>query len=171
MNKKLEFKPVTKLEIKQEPYFPFTFKIFGAILCFSSLFVMISTLPVILKGVAIAVVIGLGTVLISAYYGLIIDANSKTFTSYVWVLGFKVGQPVKFHSIEKCYVNHVEEVAKVTSRSGRSSKVSKWIFKAFLKLDSGEKVFLDSDKNKEDLYRRIEDYKKIIGVLFESEAS
>ena len=53
----------------------------------------------------------------------------------------------------------------MSSWSGQRLDVSKQIFKAYMKLESGKKIHVDTDENPEKLRHRIESYISILGDL------
>lgn len=163
---------MTTLDIKQEAYFPFNFKVFGGIVILGSvLFISsfgIEALPI---GKAILLLAGLvfGLTLLTARYGLTIDIKNKSYTVYVMILGYKSGQPERFRFIDKFYINQVKEKVIATTRTGAKFDASNLVFKAYMRLDNGAKVHLDTDKKESALERRMADYRSFLAPVYEEE--
>lgn len=100
----------------------------------------------------------LGLAIAYAHYRLQIDPEQKTYREYVKVLGMKVGKPLSFRHIEKIYINEVKVNTTMNSYAGRRHDHQEVLYKAFMKMDTGEKIHLDSDKNEERLARRVDSY-------------
>ena len=134
--------------IPQESYFPFTWKILGALLIPVALILLSLDMSLVLRVFLSLLLITLGLMMISTRYGLKVDIEKKTYVVYTWLLGFRIGNPVPFQNIQKYYINSVKEQATVSARSGLSSTISKEVFKAYMKLDTGDKIHLDTHRNK-----------------------
>ena len=158
------------VEIKQEYVLPLPFRFFafilipvGLILVINNLNdLMVATTPSIgsellglVGGITIILV---ASIMITAHYRLKIDITNTTYHLYVWVLGKKTGTPTKFNFIESFYVNKVKEKGAYTTRAGIKHDTSDTLYKAFIKMDDGEKFNLDSDKNEEKLNERVKIY-------------
>ena len=160
---------MNEIDIKQESYFPLNFKIFGGIIIFGSLLFSISSnfeSVTVLKLIISLAFICLGIFLISARYGLKINIENNSYTVYTYILGFKAGQPTMFNYIEKFYINQVTEKALATTRTGAKFDVKNTIFKAFIKLDNGEKIHLDTDNSEIALEKRVADYRKSLKSIY-----
>ncbi|SMD35070.1 hypothetical protein SAMN04488029_2324 [Reichenbachiella faecimaris] len=157
------------VDIKQESYFPHNFKIFGGVLIFGALASLLISTDISLVSVLVSLLLVLlGVLMIFVRYGLRIDPGTKTYTEYTWLLGLKLGQPESFHFIDKFYINQVTEQALATTRTGAKFDIKNRIFKAYIRLDNGEKLHLDTDKNEETLTRRLTQYKNILGSVYHS---
>lgn len=155
------------LDVKQESYFPQNFKIFGVILVFGSIMTLaiapsISAVRVIVT----LLIILLGVSMIFTRYGLKVDPNKKTFTIYTLLFGFKLGKPEPFNFIDKFYINQVTEQSLATTRTGAKFDLKNKLFKAYIRLDNGEKVHLDTDKSEEKLNIRLNQYKTIVSSVY-----
>ncbi len=154
-----------KLNIKQEPYFPFTFKLFGLILfAFGVLIWTQREWLLIIKLLTMIASFGVGASILTARYGLIIDPVEKTLLEYVQVLFWKNGTTKSYGSIEKIFINEVTEAATFQTRTGSVHDVKNITHKAFLKLNDGETVQLDRDKKRDRLEQRVENYRELLGV-------
>lgn len=154
-----------KVDIKQEAYFPYTFRIFGLILL--AFGVLVWTQHELHDLVKWLVTIGswaLGLSMASARYGLWVDPEIRKFCVYVNILGWKSGKPINYEHIESIFINEVTESATVQSRAGSVYDFNKKVHKAFMKLDDGEKIHMDTDKKAERLKERVESYRQALGV-------
>ncbi len=153
------------LDIKQESSFPFTFKLMGGLLVLFAVLQWVAEFPMATKVLITVFVPLLGLAMITTRYGLMIDVDKREYTVYTWILGMKTGRPIPFKYIEKIYINEVTESATVTARSGLSSDVYKKVYKAFMKLDKGGKIHLDTDRRLERIEARVSEYKTALNSL------
>jgi len=162
------------IEIKQETYLPYSFKLVGLTISLMSLVfigVIITSSGrfdwlVALKILGLIVLVISGLMLLTAHYRLLIDPRKRKYHVYVWLLGFKSGRPETFKSIEKIFINGVKLSSRKTSYSGRIVDYKDYVYKAFMKLDNGEKIHLDTDHDKEKLDARVNGYIKQLGNLY-----
>ncbi len=146
------------LDIKQESYFTPHFKVFGAILIFSGgMFFMAKPFTILNLLIVLALAL-VGAMLIFTHYRLIIDAENKTYTVQTWLLGFRLGKPESFSWVDKFYINQVTESATISSYTGTQHNVKKKTYKVFMKLDNGEKIHVDTDKDQRRLEKRLDGY-------------
>lgn len=154
-----------KIDIKQEAYFPFTFRIFGLILLLFGLLIWTQVhLSVWVRWLITTGSWAIGICMAVARYGLWVDPESKHFCVYVNILGWKSGKPVPYGSIESIFMNEVTETTTVQSRAGSVYDARNKVHKAFMKLDNGEKIHMDTDKKPERLLERVVSYRKALGV-------
>ncbi|WP_258103937.1 hypothetical protein [Marinoscillum sp. MHG1-6] len=101
---------------------------------------------------AIPVVIMLGLtfpMVWSSFYIIEIDTQSKTISEYIWIMTFKINVEVtRFDSLEKIFVNQVGLSQNYHQYSGAVHEVRSREFQAYIKIDTGEKFYLVSGKNK-----------------------
>lgn len=96
-----------------------------------------------------------------------VNVTEKYYRDYLWIMGFKFGEAIKFNSIEKLFVNKVNLVANVTAYAPTVLPVTEFrdsVYKCFLKFDDGAKILLDSDKDKDVLIERLKGYNQILGT-------
>jgi hypothetical protein len=154
------------IDIKQEAYFPLQFKFFGALIAFGGL-----VLPNIQNFHIFSILLGLvmlivGLAMMTTRYGLKIDPDTRSYTIYTWLLGFRIGKPVPFQKIERFYINQSTESMQMTTRGNQVFDIDKQVFKAFMKIDNGDKIHVDTDKSRDRLESRIQDYQKSLADLF-----
>lgn len=80
---------------------------------------------------------------------IIVDEEHKTIFDGVWTMGKKLGKPLKYHSIEKIFINKVKTKQTMYSLSNQANVVANHEYRAYLKLDNGDKYFLFSHPLKE----------------------
>jgi hypothetical protein len=166
----------SQIEIKQEAYLPYSFKLVGltiSLISFTFIGVIISSsgtfdLLLGLKVLGLAVLAISGLILLTAHYRLLIEPNKRSYLVYVWVLGFKSGKSEYFNYIEKIYINGVKLSSRKTSYSGHVVDHKDYVYKAFMKLDNGEKIHLDTDHDREKLDKRVNTYITQLGSLYKA---
>ncbi|MEL6559782.1 MAG: hypothetical protein AAFQ94_16455 [Bacteroidota bacterium] len=158
------------IDIKQEYYCPVTFRIFGFGLAVIGLtffipFGGIFELTDLIFGI---ILFPIGLMLITTRYGLIIDISNKTYTEYVWVLGFKNGKAVRFNHIEKFYINQVKETASISTYSGTKRDFSQYVYKAFMLLDTEEKIHVDTHRKEAKITEKVKNYEQLASSLVQN---
>ena len=93
-----------------------------------------------------------------------IDTTAKELHEGVWIMGYKTGKSRKFGEIEKIYINKVKTNHKMYSQANLSHDIKGIEYHAYIKLDDGEKYFLTSHSNEENLHQRVNDLKKKLGI-------
>lgn len=157
------------LTIKQESLLPGGFRFFGLLmmlvggsLCvikFKLLLVNFDFVGILLILVGLALVSG-GLLLITAHYRLTIDPINKTYHIYPWLLGYIPGKADSFNFIEKIYINPVKRSQDNHSLTGKVHTSHSGLYKAFMLMDNGEKIHLDTDSNLEKLQLKVDGYKQ-----------
>lgn len=156
---------MNKIDIKQEAYFPFTFKLFALVLfAFGLLIWTQREWYFVAKVLGMISSFSLGGAIISARYGLLIDPFKKTLKEYVQVLFWKTGGERNYGAIDKIFINEVTEAATFQTRTGSIHDVKNKAYKAFIKLDNEEKIQLDRDKKRERLEARVQNYRDLLEV-------
>ena len=151
------------LDIKQEYYFPFTFRLFGLILILFGVMIWTQPMSDWLKACITAVSWILAATISTMRYGLWINTSTREYAIYTWILGLKRGEAIPYKEIEKIYVNKVNQTATVQTRV-TSFTSNQNLFKAFLKFDDETKIHLDTDRNRERLLTRVKRYRAILKV-------
>ena len=156
------------LDIKQESFFPPTFKGVGVGLIIWGLSYLLFpgengyTLYTLLW---MSLCLVPGVFFFFTRYGLTVNVNKKQYRIYTELLGLKFGNYESFNSVEKFYVNKVKAAYTVTKFSGAQYNYSNYVYKAYMLLDNGEKIHLDTDKKEERLQKRVEKYQKALQGL------
>ena len=170
------------IDVKQEAYLPITFRIAGFIVLAFGLKILFEHLSFLFNGTLFNLLANdflfllkllagpsltiLGLIMLTAHYRLQIDPSQKTYCIYVWLLGLKSGKDLKFNYISKIYINQVTEKGMFTSRGGIQHDIRDKMYKAFLKLDNGEKIHLDTSKTEDQLNSKIEVYISKLNGLY-----
>lgn len=147
---------MNKVRINQGRIVPFQFRMVGTALVLAS---MAGSLSHFSEGVAIIICIAISYLLPliwSSFYILEIDPDTRTISEVTWITGMKLRKKTSFSSIEKIFVNETRKSQQMTSWGGkvRTSKIRD--YSAFLKLSSEQKFFLLSDKDPENLLKKLD---------------
>ena len=154
------------IDIEQESLFPFNWKILGAFIITAAFILLLASIGLILKVFLVTSLTTLGLVIITTRYGLKIDIENRTYTVYTWLIGLKIGKPESFRYIEKFYINQVKEGGTYSAGHGLSSTITNTVYKAYMKLDTGEKIHLDTHRVEDILKSKLRDYKHLMQTLY-----
>lgn len=101
-------------------------------------------------------------ILISSKVILVIDVKKKLIHEYTWILGLKFGTIKHYNRLEKIFINRVKLVMKnqygpaVNYRNIDSDLVGNYcLFKSFLKIEDGTKIFFIADPSKTRLIKKL----------------
>ncbi len=83
-------------------------------------------------------------------------------------MGFRFGTPKEFKFIEKYYINEVNEDTVLMFRAGIQYDIRKKVFKLYMKLDTGDKIHVDTDKNHEKISSRMNKYTELTKTICSS---
>jgi hypothetical protein len=163
-----------KIDIKQEYLMPFHLRVLGYFLIvFGTLGVIISLMILLQSGSydwllwLSPVFVLIGAFISVSHYRLIIDPKEKTYTVATRMPFITSGKPESFNYISKIYVNPVKETTTYTTRGAIRHDSTKELYKAFMKLDDGEKIHLDTDRDKSALESRVDDYILKLGDIYQ----
>ncbi len=164
------------IDIRQEPLLPVPFRILGFILLASgtgmtaAFLITLFTQGRMAWGLAAGVLVAAaGIILAFSHYRLMIDTANRKFKVTTWVLWFRRGEWEPFEYVEKFFINRVIQSTTVSSFTGHPHQVKDYLFKAFMKLDNGEKIHVDSDNTEHRLEVRIALYKEQLGAAYVGE--
>jgi len=162
------------INIKQEYLLPFHIRIFGILLVvFGLLGFGISLLILVNEGKQdwliwlSPLLFILATFITFTHYRLIIDPDHRTYTVLTRMPLIKSGQPEQFNHISNIYINPVKETTTYTTRSAMRYDSTKQLYKAFMKLDNGEKIHLDTDSDEQKLEGRVDKYIEALGGVYQ----
>ena len=79
-------------------------------------------------------------------------------------MGHKFGKPIKYESIEKIFINRVKTKQTMYSLSNRQNVVTDHEYRAYLKLDNGEKFYLLSHPLEETVEEKVTKIREKLGV-------
>ncbi|MEQ6167684.1 hypothetical protein AAOE16_10860 [Ekhidna sp. MALMAid0563] len=99
-----------------------------------------------------------------ASYVIIINEEKKTIFDGIWTMGHKFGKPIKYESIEKIFINRVKTKQTMYSLSNRQNVVTDHEYRAYLKLDNGEKFYLLSHPLEETVEEKVTKIREKLGV-------
>lgn len=137
------------IDIRGARLFPFPFLVLGAGFVLAGVGVVVSYTIV---GV---ILIAVGAMMVTAYEGTEIDPNQRTYREYNSFLFLKTGKPRPYDDIEKIYINSGKVNRRMyTAHTSSSSAFARVEYNAYLKLTSGEKIFLFTDHNKKRILSR-----------------
>ena len=95
---------------------------------------------------------------------IIIDMDKKEIFDGVWTMGKRLGKPIPFNEIEKIFINKVKTKQTMYSLSNKQNIVTNHEFRAYLKLDNGEKFFLISHPVEDTLEEKVTKIRKKLGI-------
>ncbi|MTI22310.1 hypothetical protein E1176_14860 [Fulvivirga sp. RKSG066] len=132
----------SKLTINQGFYFPVTFRIFGGLLPFFSIFFIVNT-----NYIMAALAVAMAYLLLTTRYEISFDFLSKHYKEQLRIFGFKRGESKPFKHIDRAIITESSKTKTYNSR-GSSSTIRYTSHHLFLVVD-GEKIeLLESEKEK-----------------------
>ncbi len=99
-----------------------------------------------------------------ASYIIIVNEEKKTIFDGIWTMGHKFGKPIKYESIEKIFINRVKTKQTMYSLSNRQNVVTDHEYRAYLKLDNGEKFYLLSHPLEETVEEKVIKIREKLGL-------
>jgi hypothetical protein len=100
--------------------------------------------------------IGLGGILmmlaLTTRYGVTVHVGEKWFKEYVWVLGLKLGERVKYSTLEYLFIGK-GRITQTTSSHIKSTTVTRDEYRGFIKFDTDEKIHILTNGNHEKLVK------------------
>ncbi|MEQ6120563.1 hypothetical protein [Reichenbachiella sp. MALMAid0571] len=147
----------TSLDYKSGKLFPIQFQFFGGVL--------------LLIGVSVAtnsIVVGLILILVAASIltgqsGIDFDSELQTYREYKSFLFVKSGNKKKYSGVEKIFINSQTTSQRMyTMHTSHSSNFKNREFNAYLKFDNGNKIYLNTNKDKIVL---MDNLRKLAGFL------
>ncbi len=135
------------LNLKNGLLFPLQFQILGYVLLFSGL-----ALIVINIWASILFVL-LGGAIVSAFSG--IEFKKDKFREYNAFFFIKNGKWEALKNVEKIFIKKIKVSQRFYGRANQSSTIRNVVYKAFLKFENGETIFLYEHKNKEKVQSKL----------------
>lgn len=142
------------IKIKQDYLLPFFIRFVGIIIFLAIVLNFIRTHQNVQTRILHGVTLYFCVMIVTARRVLEFDMKRKTCFRYIWVLGLKLGGTRTFNYIEKLFVNKVKYVS-AGSMINYHAQTQAVMYKCFLKFDDGEKMFFDSDVDKDRLVGRL----------------
>lgn len=141
-----------KINLRSGTLFPYQFQYFAILLSIFSLLLIIynpiyTPLPLIPA-----------LLIFTGFYGLEIIPDKKEYRIFNSFLFIKKGQWKKYTSIEKIYITSSFETQKVYTRVTEGPTIRKKYYNAYIKFEDGNKVFLQSNKSKKPLIKKLQKF-------------
>lgn len=130
------------------PYVPNRF-MWGFAISLISIYSVVE-LNYLLLGISIILIL----ICLTTQYRVDVNLNEKWFKEYVWILGMKNGDVVKFSEIDYLFINK----GKVSQTSGsriQSTTVVKDEYRGFIKFDGNEKIHILTSSNHDELIKEM----------------
>lgn len=129
------------LNLKNGLLFPIQFQILGYVLLFSGLVLIAINIW------ASIIFVLLGVVIVSAFSGIEFKNNKyREYNSFFFIKNGK-WEPLK--NVERIFIKRIKVSQKFYGRANQSSTIRNVVYKAFLKLENGETIFIYDHKNKD----------------------
>ncbi|ADR22500.1 hypothetical protein MATR_36540 [Marivirga tractuosa] len=126
--------------LKNGLLFPIQFQILGYVLLFAGLALIVINIW------ASIIFILLGGVIVTALSG--IEIKNDKFREYNSFFFIKNGKWEPLRKVEKIFIKRVKVSQKFYGRANQSSTSRNVVYKAFLKFENGQTIFLSDHKNK-----------------------
>lgn len=143
----------SKIDIKCGKLFPWHFQIVAACLVLGGLGgLLVLGANLIVAGILIL----LGVAMLTATEGTEIIPSTKTYREYTSILFIKIGKFLKYHSIERIFINSGNVSQTIyTAHTLKSSSFVNVEYRAYLKLVNGEKILLTKKRDKVSLLQQM----------------
>jgi len=94
-----------------------------------------------------------GLFIVSAYGGVEFRKGEyRTYSAFIFI---KFGKWKSVGEVEKIFIKGIKTSQKFYGRANQSSVIKNYIYKAFLKFENGESVFLYENKNKKKMDNKV----------------
>ena len=147
--------------LKNGLLFPFQFQILGYVFLFAGFALAVVNIW------ASIIFILLGGLIVTAYAG--IEFKGNHFREYNAFFFIKNGKWKPLRKVEKIFIKQTKVSQKYYGRANQSSTFRSHVYKAFLKFDNGETLFLYDHKNKDQVESKLEElsgFLKVEGIDF-----
>ncbi|EMR02465.1 hypothetical protein [Cesiribacter andamanensis] len=139
-----------QLDIRGNRVFPFHFLAIGILLLPAGL-AMVTTYPL-----ASLVMLLVSGVVFTSHEGVLFDRARGTYREYTSYLFIRTGSTHPYQGVEKVFVNSGQESQKIyTAHTNDSSTFRNTVYRGWVKLDNGKKVFIASSKHKVEITRKL----------------
>lgn len=95
---------------------------------------------------------------------IIINEEKKTIFDGVWTMGRKLGKPVEYTAIEKIFIHKVKTKQTMYSLSNKQNILANHEYRAYLKLDNGDKYYLLSHPLEERVEEKVTKIRKKLAI-------
>ena len=134
------------ITFKVLPYFPIRF-VWAFAISLVSLYSLVENKYWLLGATALLIIICLTT-----QYRVDVNLKDKWFKEYVWILGMKNGDLVKFSKLDYLFINKGKVSQTVGSRV-QTTTVTRDEYRGFIKFDGDEKIHILSYANHDKLLK------------------
>jgi hypothetical protein len=88
-----------------------------------------------------------GVLVFTTHYGLEIDLTTRQYQEYTCVLGFRIGEKIKYDSIRYLFIKDVKLSQTFNSRFLNSSTITFKEYRGYIKFSNEEKLHCLTNKN------------------------
>lgn len=130
-------------------------------------FVTIKLMDTLSEPLSIFIAIAFASILPGIWFAshvIIVNEENKTLFDGIWTMGRRFGKPISYNSIEKIFINRVKTKQTMYSLSNQQNIVTSHEFRAYLKLDNGDKFYLISHPLEEKVEEKVTKIKKKLGL-------
>jgi hypothetical protein len=126
----------------------------GTILFVTAFFVLVGAVVVAVNAIVGIVILITCVIVFTTHYRLSIDFENKVCHDYLWILGLKNGEKLKFEKIEYLFIKK-KKVSQTMSIRVASSTIRSEVYDGYLKFSETEKIHLMTKDNKKDLLDKL----------------
>jgi hypothetical protein len=98
------------------------------------------------------------------HYRLQVDVGTRQYREYVWFLGFRIGKPEPFETIDYFFIKTSVESQTMSSGRIASTTVRKTVFDGYLRFSEHEKVHIATKDDREAILRKITPMSQALNV-------
>jgi len=104
-----------------------------------------------------------GVLVFTTRYGVEINLAEQLYTEYVWVLGYRSGEKIKFENIEYLYINKLK-VTQGMSSLLNSTTIDSEEYRGYIKFNEQEKIHFITKGNHQKLIIELKRIAQSMGV-------
>ncbi len=143
--------------VRDQWYFPMQFRIVGVVAILASVGVATTHL------LGAAVVFLVGVIIVTTHYGFAIDKEARVYQEYIWLLGWRAGKKVRFHTMHYLLINPAK-ITRTYNLRVNSTTISELAYNGYVKIDDGEKIHIVGSTNKRVVLKAMEKLKDYLGI-------
>ncbi len=145
------------MDFKIKNYLPFFFAVLGVGLMIGSVF-----------GIAEKTLLSIGLflvglILVTTQYRLEINLDKKYYREYVWILGLRSGQKIKFNQIQYLYLTRSKKT-QVYGQTYKNHYVTGTHFNGYIKFSDEEKILIGDSSSKDWVLKRLQKVGSKLGL-------
>jgi hypothetical protein len=100
---------------------------------------------------------------LTAHYRLRFDKRNKEYYDYVWLLGLRRGEHLRFDKIEYLFIKR-NKVRQTVYSMMSSTTIHSEVYDAFLRISEDNKIHLFSSRNRDSALKRLKALSLLLGV-------